>query len=312
MRKRFASNWDIPKIVITAGIAAIILALASCGGTSPAAVPDKPPHTENIGTSDSQKDNMPSSDKNQEPDFGKAIWGMSREEIESAEGRQFDYDSSDITGVYAGYMDYTFLGYESPRMRYYFNDSGELERGVCWDIDEYPSIEECKAHYQDLKKSLDEKYGSPLIDTDNQIWREETFEGKPVREWLDDYVSEDECLFRSFTLWKTDRSEIGLIIIIFAENEDNQPEPYAYRVDTTVNVNSFKNSNDRTPAKEPNESEKAAIMEKYGISEETYEDYKKEWQRPVNGGQVAGMPLDEYIGMMEEQTATHDDPNFPG
>jgi len=58
-------------------------------------------------------------------------------------------------------------------------------------------------------------------------------------------------------------------------------------------------SPDSIPAADiPNAEEKAAIMKKYGISENMYENYLNEWE--ISKGWKA-TTLDKFVGMMEEQ-----------
>jgi len=85
---------------------------------------------------------------------------------------------------------------------------------------------------------------------------------------------------------------------VASENSD-EPEPNAQ-----VNPDGVDGTH---VLKKPDDAEKAAIKDKYGLSEERYyiywDLYEKGWVEATDSNSVT---FEDYIAMMEEQTAAHE------
>jgi len=98
-----------------------------------------------------------------------------------------------------------------------------------------------------------------------------------------------------------DGSAGSSVVPLPSESQGSSIQPGETAPGAQDNGSAGAGSTNTTPALgEPSDSEKAAIMKKYGISEDLYNAYKVSWGNP-GGGKEGGMSLDEWIGHMENQ-----------
>lgn len=131
-----------------------------------------------------------------EPHFRNARWGMSPEEVVTAEGRE--PDRRDQEALYYA----TSFGGQDAVAVYFFTDGALSSAAYTFDVS-YLNPMSYVRDFLRLKEELEAEYGTPT--SDRNIWRD-TF----LRGFLDEGTAVEMGLLTKVADWKTPETEIRL------------------------------------------------------------------------------------------------------